>query len=179
MISGVKNLSLAVAGLCLTALPVSAEVIKPTASGFTIQHVRQVNLTPQAAWARFMAIGSWWASSHTWSGSSQNLSLSSKAGSCFCEHWSGGEVEHLRVVFAEPGKRLHMAGALGPLQMTGLSGNMTITFTAKGEGTEVTLRYAVAGHAEPDLATWSGAVDRVLEEQLTRFQNAPVEGQAQ
>lgn len=169
---------LVVVGAAFVASPLKAEVVTSGPNGFTLQQTRQIALKPAEAWARFVAVGQWWAPDHTWSGSAENLSLIPKAGGCFCERWSGGEAEHLRVVFAEPGKTLRMAGALGPLQMSGMSGNMAVTFTPKGEGTEVTLRYAIFGHAEPDLAAWSGPVDGVLSLQMTRYQTLPAAGQS-
>jgi hypothetical protein len=54
---------------------------------------------------------------HTFSGDAHNLSIDDKATGCFCEKLaSGGGVRHMEVVCADPGKKLVLSGALGPLQ---------------------------------------------------------------
>ena len=45
-----------------------------------------------------------------------NLSLDAAPGGCFCERLpNGGGVEHMRVTYVEPGKRIVLTGSLGPL----------------------------------------------------------------
>ena len=50
-----------------------------------------------------------------------------KAGGCLCEKIpaEGGSVEHLRIVFARPGRLLRAQGGLGPLQGEAVVGTLT------------------------------------------------------
>ena len=69
--------------------------------------------------------------------SAANLTLDAKAGGCWCETLpDGGSVEHLVVVFADPGKTLVMRGALGPLQGLGVEGALSIVLKPAGDGTD-------------------------------------------
>ena len=52
------------------------------------------------------------------SGNSANLSLALTPGGCFCERFpKGGGIEHMRVTYVDPGKRVVLTGALGPLAL--------------------------------------------------------------
>jgi uncharacterized protein YndB with AHSA1/START domain len=139
--------------------------------GFTIRHDLMLNGTPDIVFrALVMDIGKWWDSKHTYSGNAANLSISAKAGGCFCEKLdNGGSVMHMTVVFADPGKTLRMTGGLGPLQALAVYGVMTISLAPIETGTKITVTYVVGGYGASGLSALPGLVDRVLEEQLNRF----------
>ena len=74
-----------------------------SASGdsFVVVHSRRVDAAPGSVYAALPAIGRWWSSEHTYSGDAANMSLKAEAGSCFCERWPGGEVEHGRAIMVD------------------------------------------------------------------------------
>lgn len=150
----------------LLAGPASAEVVSAGAGGFVVRNTVEVSAPPDVVYAALGRPGRWWEKSHTWSGDSGNLSLQLVPGGCFCERWSGGAVEHLRVVTARPGELLRLAGALGPLQGEGVSGALTFQLKAKGDVTEVIQTYTVRGFSEAEAKQWSAPVDGVLRAQL-------------
>ena len=105
----------------------------------------------------------WWSSDHTFSGSAANLSLDERAGGCFCETLpNGGSVQHLVVVFAEPGKVLRMRGALGPFQQYSVDTVMTWTLTKAGNGTDVTATFLVGGYMKGGMSDLAKVADGVL-----------------
>ena len=70
-----------------------------------------------------------------------------RSGGCWCESWAGGSVEHGRVLMAMPGKLLRVSGGFGPLQALPVAAVMTFTLTptADGKATNLSVRYRVAG----------------------------------
>ena len=76
----------------------------------------------------------------------------------------------MRVVFAQPGKLLRLAGGLGPLQGMGVNGAMDFALTAIPEGTLLQYRYQVTGSSASQLDELANAVDRVQLSQLQRLQ---------
>jgi hypothetical protein len=99
------------------------------------------------------------------------LSLDAKAGGCWCEIWSGGEVEHGRVLTVMPKQTLRVDGAFGPLQDLGVSAAMTFTLSdgsAPGK-TRLTLDYKVVGSSLSGLDKLAPLVDQVLAEQVKGF----------
>ncbi|MEQ9563309.1 MAG: hypothetical protein RLN69_12380, partial [Woeseiaceae bacterium] len=62
-------------------------------------------------------------------------------------------------------------GGLGPLGLMGVDGNMTWEFEDAGEGTRVTLNYAVGGYRKGGLDAVAAAVDGVLAEQMTNLRD--------
>ena len=116
-------------------------------------------------------IGKWWNPTHSYSGKVSNLSLEPKAGGCFCEKLAGGgSVEHMRVVYAEPGKTLRLQGGLGPLQAQAAAGTLTWTLKPVMNGTEIVQTYAVSGYFPGGTEKLAPGVDKVLAEQLARLQ---------
>src|SRR5271169_3344830 len=95
---------------------VRAEIKAASSDGFVIAYSQRIDAAPASVYAALPAIDRWWDSGHTWSGDAANLSLKAEAGSCFCERWKDGNVEHGRVVMAMPDKLLRLQTALGPLQ---------------------------------------------------------------
>ncbi len=117
-----------------------------------------------------MDIASWWSSDHTYSGDAKSLSLDAKAGGCWCEMWSGGEVEH-GVVVVMPRDFLGVSAVFGPLQQLGVSGTLTFQLAdgADAGSTKLTVDYKVSGSSLSGLENVATAVDGVLIEQVTRL----------
>ena len=155
--------------LLLASTPASAEVVAPSDTGFTSRHTLTVAAPPAKVWELLLRPGSWWAGSHTYSGSAANLSLDARPGGCWCEKTAGGGVEHMRVVYVAANDTLRLTGGLGPLQAMPVAGVMTITLKPAGTGTALAIDYVVAG---PGLAGVGTAVDQVLGSQWTRLKAA-------
>lgn len=153
--------------LCSSAS--AAKVIESADDAFVVQHEVTVTKDALAAYQAFTEIGRWWSSSHTWSGSAANLSIDPNAGGCWCEKWSGGSVEHGRVVFAKPGAMLRMSAPLGPLQGLGVLSTLTIEIVRRDTRTVVTANLRVSGDSLHKLQALAPGVDGVIVEQLDRF----------
>jgi hypothetical protein len=164
--------SAAVAALMIV-LPVSAlaTVVNSSPQEFTARHTLQVRGTASAAYQAFTSqIGLWWDPEHSYSGKASNISLDARASGCFCEKLaSNGSVNHMTVIFADPGKLIRMTGGLGPLQSMAVTGVMTVTFTTIPAGTRVEITYAVGGQPSHGLDKLAPLVDQVLNSQWERF----------
>jgi uncharacterized protein YndB with AHSA1/START domain len=148
------------------AAPAAGEVKEASDSGFTVNHVKTVAASPDKVWTALIEPGRWWSSAHSWSGDAKNFSLDPRAGGCFCERWSTGEVEHGRVVFAAKGQMLRVRGALGPLQSEAVTGTLTFTLKPEGTGTRISVDYVVGGHARFAMKDVASGVDGVIGEQV-------------
>lgn len=158
------------AAAALAAAPVHAEVVSASAHGFHLRQRVPLTVPPQRAYAAFADIGRWWNADHTYSGKASNLTLSLTSGGCFCERLdNGGGIEHLRVAYADPGKRAVLTGGLGPLLYQGVAGAMDLQFKTSGTGTELVMDYKVAGFGGGGADTLAPLVDKVLADQLGRF----------
>ena len=155
---------------CLgAAWPAAAAVQGAGPAGFTVVETAHIAAAPAKVFATLATPSRWWSSDHTFSHDAANLSLDPRAGGCWCERLpGGGSVEHLRVIYVDPGRALRLQGALGPLQEMPVQAVMTVTLTAAGGGTDLKLAYAVGGAGLQDI---SEAVDRVLGEQLARLRS--------
>lgn len=165
---GVMSATVLALFVCSTAY---ADVTAKAPDGMTIRIVAEAPLDRDDAWARLVDISSWWSGSHTYSGSADSLSLDAQAGGCWCEIWSGGEVEHGRVMMVTPKQTLRVDGAFGPLQDLGVSAAMTFTLadgSAPGK-TKLTLDYKVVGSSLSGLDKLAAVVDQVLAEQVKGF----------
>jgi hypothetical protein len=141
-------------------------------TGFTIKQTYNVGAAPDEVYRRFVRVGEWWNSAHTFSGDAHNLSIEEKAMGCWCEKLpGGGAVRHMQVVNFAPGRLLRFTGGLGPLQAMAATGAFTVQFTAAEGGTRVDVTYAVTGYSPAGLNTLAPVVDSVFTEQLTRFKN--------
>ena len=158
------------AALSLSA-PAAAGVVSSSANGFEVRHTVNLVVPPQIAFAAFANIGAWWDPEHTYSGDSANLSLTLSPGGCFCERIpkTAGAVEHLRVSYIEPGKRIVLTGALGPLLFEGAAGAMDVQVERIAGGSRVTLDYKVGGFASGNAQGLAPLVDSVLGDQMKRF----------
>ena len=153
------------------AAPASAEVVRASANGFEIRQTVPLVVPPSGAWTALGRIGGWWAASHTYSGDAANMRLELRPGGCFCERFpkSGGGIEHMRVTYVEPGKRLVMSGSLGPLLYEATAGVMDIQIESTGGGSRLTMTYRAAGFANGGAEKLAPLVDQVLAEQMKRL----------
>lgn len=175
-----KNcLSLAVIVLSL-ALNVAAEVRDSSATGFTVKTTLAIQATPSDVYRRLIAIGDWWGSDHTYSGSSRNMSIEEKVGGCWCEKLpDGGALRHAEVIYYAPGKLLRMTGGLGPLQELAAVGTLSVQLTPANGGTKLEMTYAVAGHLPTGLGAFAAPVDSVMSGQFARLKNFIETGNAE
>jgi uncharacterized protein YndB with AHSA1/START domain len=147
-----------------------ADVVDAGATGFTVKIMRHVDAPPPKVFATAVAVGTWWAADHTYSGVAANLTIDPKPGGCWCEQLvSGGGVKHMEVVFVDPGKLLRFRGGLGPLQSMAATGALTWEFKAAGDGTDLTWTYAVTGYLPGGFEPLAPAVDGVLTSQLVNL----------
>lgn len=152
------------------ALPASAEVVSADAHAFEIRHTVNLAVPPQPAFAAFGQVQSWWSKDHTYSGDSTRLTLDLRPGGCFCERLDdGGGIEHLRVSFVQPGKRLVLTGSLGPLLYQATAGVMDVQFDPNPNGSRVSMSYRAAGFAKGGAVEMAPLVDKVLGEQMKRL----------
>ena len=161
--------------LSLIASPAAAEVVSSNANGFHVRETVQVVVPTDRAYAAFSRLPDWWNKEHTYSGDSANLSLALTAGGCFCEKLKdGGGMEHMRITFVDPGKRLVLTGSLGPLLYEATSGVMDVQFERIAGGAKVTMDYKAAGFAEGGADKLAPLVNSVLAEQMSRYRKFAV-----
>ena len=155
----------------ILAAPLRGDVIESTAAGFFVQSTAAINAPPAKVYAALTdGVGGWWDPAHTFSHDARNLSVDAKPGGCFCERLpDGGGVQHMRVVYAAPGKLLRLTGAIGPLQEAALVGTMSWSLLQNGGGTAVELSYAVGGFRAGGFRDLATVVDGVLRGQLARL----------
>jgi hypothetical protein len=166
-------LALAVLVAAAAAAPCAfAEVKDAAPDGFTVENSQWVPAVPEVAWRAFAHdVGKWWPADHTWWGDASKLSISEKAGGCFCEINGAREAWHMTVTFVDPGKLMRMTGGLGPLQGMGLSGALEWRFVPENDGTRITLYYRVGGYSPDDLGKFAPVVDKVQGSQLAGLAN--------
>ena len=156
--------------LSIVAAPASAEVVSSGQNGFHIRQSAQMVVPPPAAFTAVGRVGSWWSGEHTYSGKAANLSMALSPGGCFCERLDGGGgIEHMRVSYVDPGKRVVLTGSLGPLLYEATAGVMDVQFERIAGGTKVTMDYRVAGFANGGAEKMAPLVDSVLAEQFKRY----------
>lgn len=164
--------------LAAISSPAFAEVKAASDTGFNSVHIATVNATPEEIWTRLLTPKDYWNKAHSWSGSTAGFYIDAQANGCFCELFQEadvngklntvGSVEHMRVLFAHPGKVLRMQGALGPLQSEAVIGTLTVAMepTKDKAGTRVSFSYVVGGYMRYTVAEIAPAVDKVLGEQF-------------
>jgi len=156
-----------VAGL---AAPATAKVVSAVPNGFELVESVNVASTPAQAYAALAQVGRWWNGEHSYSGDAANMRLEPRPGGCLCERMKDdGEIEHMRVVYAQPNRILRLQGGLGPLQEEGAVGSFTWSIKPVAGGAELTQRYVVGGYVRGGMEKLAPLVDRVLAEQLTRL----------
>lgn len=158
------------AAMLLFASAASAEVVSAGEHGFELRHSAILPLPPEEALRAFGRVERWWDAEHTYSGSASSLSMALQPGGCFCERLpNGGGIEHMRVAYVDPGKRLVLTGSLGPLLYLATAAVWDIRFTPVGTGSRVTFEYKAAGFANGGAAKLAPLVDRVLAAQVAGY----------
>ena len=156
--------------LSLAASPAAAEVVSAGPNGFHVRQSVQIVVPTDTAYSGFGRVGGWWNKDHTYSGDSANLSMALSPGGCFCERLpNGGGIEHMRVSYFDPGKRIVLTGSLGPLLFEATSGVMDMKFDRTAGGSKVTMDYKVGGFANGGADKLAPLVDSVLAEQFRRY----------
>lgn len=154
----------------LVATPASAEVVSASSNGFEVRETLNLVVPPGIAFASFADVPDWWDPEHTYSGKSENLSLTLVPGGCLCERFpDGGGIEHMRVTYVDPGKRVVLTGALGPLLYEATAGVMDVQVKSTAGGSQLTLDYRAAGFAKGGGDKLAPVVDQVLAGQMKRL----------
>jgi uncharacterized protein YndB with AHSA1/START domain len=154
----------------LLPAPAAAEVVSASANGFEVRETATLAASPAEVFAAFGRIGSWWSGEHSFSGSAANLRLALEPGGCLCERLAhGGGVQHMRVTYVDPGKRVVLTGSLGPLLFQATAGVMDVQFQPAGDATRLVLDYRAAGFFNGGADKLAPAVDSVLAEQVARL----------
>jgi hypothetical protein len=148
-----------------------AEVSSSSDAGFTVTQAVTTKASVKRSWQGMMGhIDQWWHPDHTWSGDAGNLYIKPRIGGCFCERLEPrGEVEHLRIIYINPGKEVRFDGALGPLQSMAAQGRMIWKVDPAPDGSTITFTYMVSGSLEGGFAPIAPAVDGVLQQQIGRL----------
>ena len=150
----------------------AAEILAAGANGFSLSETTHIAATPDKVYAAIVMPQRWWSSQHSFSGSAANFTLDTREGGCWCETLpDGGFVEHLRVVYAAPGKVLRLRGALGPFQGWGADGAMTYTLKGVGTATDLTFTYNLGGYNKDGFEAPAKAADGVLAEAALRLKS--------
>lgn len=150
----------------------AAQIVDSSANGFTYKTTLTIQAPPQTVYERFLDVGNWWSSDHTYSRDAKNLSIDAKPMGCWCEKLpNGGGAKHMEVLTVLPGKLLVLSGGLGPLQSLAATATMRLLFAAAEGGTKLEVTYAVAGYVPAGMNTWAAPVTGVLNEQLSRFKS--------
>jgi uncharacterized protein YndB with AHSA1/START domain len=155
----------------ILSAPLRGEVIESTAAGFLVRNTAAINAPPATVYAALTdGVARWWDPVHTFSHDARNLSVDAAPGGCFCERLpDGGGVQHMRVIFASPGKMLRLTGAIGPLQEAALAGTMSWNLSPTGGGTTVEMIYTIGGFRAGGFRDIPTVVDGVLRGQLARL----------
>ena len=173
-----KTFALLFTPLIVVSTPAFAEVKAASDAGFNSIHIATVKATPEEIWKRLVMPKDYWNKAHSWSGSTAGFYIDAQANGCFCELIQEtdadgalktvGSVEHMRVLFAYPGKVLRMQGALGPLQSEAVIGTLTVAMEPAKDnaGTRVSFSYVVGGYMRYKVAEIAPAVDKMLGEQF-------------
>jgi uncharacterized protein YndB with AHSA1/START domain len=167
------RLSVPLLGLAMSLLiadPSQGTVSDVASNGFTLKIDTHIAASPDKVYAALIEPARWWGSAHTFSGDAKNIHLEAKAGGCWCETVpNGGSVMHLTVVYANPGKALRLHGALGPFQGLAVTGALTWKLEPAGDGTNLSVTYALGGYNKDGFAQLSQAGDDVLTTQIGRL----------
>jgi uncharacterized protein YndB with AHSA1/START domain len=155
----------------LAVAALRAEVVDSSPAGFTSRNRVEIGAPAAKVYAALLKVGTWWDPEHTYSGDAKNLTIDARPGGCFCETWSkGSSIQHLEVIYADPGRALRLTGGLGPLQELAVVGTLTWALTESGGKTRLEQTYVVGGYRPGGLQDLAPIVDGVLRTQLERLQ---------
>jgi hypothetical protein len=164
---GFQILLLALIAASAPLADAQARIVDQAPNGFTVENSEWVPADPATAWNAFVhEVGKWWPADHSWWGDASKLSISEKAGGCFCEINGAQQAWHMTVTFVDPGKLMRMTGGLGPLQGMGLNGALEWRFVEEKGGTRITLWYRAGGYTPDDLGKLVPVIDKVQGLQL-------------
>tara|TARA_R110000823_G_scaffold56426_3_gene137248 strand:+ start:511 stop:1017 length:507 start_codon:yes stop_codon:yes gene_type:complete len=161
-----------VAALLLVAAlsaPAHAEVISASPDHYELKQEAVSTLAPGELWDRLIHPELWWHPDHTYSGTSEHLSLDPKAGGLWKETWANGSVAHGTVLTVVHGKMLRLDAPFGPLQGMAVTVIWTITLVPEGKGTRVVFAETANGATASALDQLAPAVDGVKTEAIKRL----------
>jgi uncharacterized protein YndB with AHSA1/START domain len=158
-----------------------AEVLDSAAGGFTVKTTVNIKAAPEDVYRKLVHdIGEWWSPIHTFSGDAHNLRIEDRPGGCLCEKLAhDGFARHLEVIAVEPGKRILMSGAMGPMQTMAATGTLQFQVTPAEGGTKLDAIYAIGGYFPKGTNTWTSPVDRMLTDQCARLKSYVETGHAE
>lgn len=151
----------------------NAEILDSNAGGFTVKTTITIKAAPDEVYRKLVHdIGEWWNPLHTFSGDSHNLRIEERLGGCLCEKLPhDGFTRHLEVITVEPGKRIVMSGAMGPMQTMAATGTMQFQVTPADGGTKLDAVYAIGGYLPRGMNNFADPVDRMLTDQCARLKS--------
>lgn len=171
-----KSIVSLLAAVAALSAPARAEVVASTDDAFVIRLTTEVAAAPVDAWRVLVSPAQWWDGQHTYSGDAANLYIDSQATGCFCEKlphkiegMRPGSIEHMHIVYAEPGRVLRMTGGLGPLQGEAVVGTLTMTLKPVDGGTRILWEYVVGGYMRQGAPKLAPLVDKVMAGQIGRL----------
>ncbi|MGQ0742562.1 MAG: SRPBCC family protein [Alphaproteobacteria bacterium] len=166
-----------IAAFAVIAPQAAASVSSVGKSGFMLRNTAHVRAKQDDVFNLLVHPARWWDSQHTFSGRASNLSVTPRAGACWCERLpGGGSIQHMVVVYVKEDETLRLRGALGPLQGLAVVGVLTWQLTRQGDTTNVVMEYAVGGYNPEGFAKLAKSVDKVLTEQMARLRRAAETG---
>jgi hypothetical protein len=161
---------LAALALLGASVPAGAEVVTASPNGFEVRETVNLVVKPEVAMRAFASLGIWWDPQHKYTGDSANLTLALNPGGSFCERFpKGGGIEHMRVAYVDPGKRIVLTGTLGPLLYEATSGVMDVQVKSTAAGSILTLDYRASGFFNGGADKLAPIVDQVLATQMKRY----------
>lgn len=162
--------------LLLVCQGANGDVSKVYAQGFDL-HI-EIEVKSGTAWQKFLQVQNWWDLNHSWFGPDSIFNLDSIAGGCLCERKRKQSVQHMKVIYVDPGREMRLGGALGPLQTMALRGLLTMRFTPLENGkTRIEQIYKIRGVTEQGFDNLSKIVDKVQTDQMQRLENYINHGQ--
>ncbi len=153
----------------LVCLPATAEVVFSTPAEYTLKQEAETELSPEKLWERLIQPQTWWHPDHTYSSSSQNLSLTLEVGGKWLEKWEAGEVLHGTITSFEPNKSLILDAPFGPLKDLDVTVTWSISITSNGTGSKVVFHETAYGNESAKLNELAPAVDFVKTEAIKRL----------
>ena len=153
--------------LTLIAAPAAAEVVERSADHFVLRYGVGLETTSEDIYAAIGDVSHWWAGSHTYSGSSANLSMPLVAGGCYCEALADGTTfDHGQVIAADPETGVLLEAPLGPLKGKTTMARWSIGWSPVNGGWTLVMTYVVRG---PGIGAFAEAVDGVMGQQFGRL----------
>ncbi len=151
----------------LIAVPAAAEVVERSADHFMLRYEAGLETTPGDIYAAIGDVSHLWEGSHTYSGSSANLSMPLQAGACYCKALADGATfENGRVIEADPGTGVLLEAPLGPLKGRATIARWSLGGSPANGGWTLVMTYVVRG---PGIGAFADAGDGVMGQQFGRL----------